>query len=69
MLTTLILEPDDLIPLSVGRQRAGKSVDSLRAAIRSGDLPGYRTSPRGHWRVKVADLDAWARGETASRAE
>jgi len=42
-------------------EMVGISVDSLKTAIRSGELPAKR-NPKGHYFVLVTDLTDWFRG-------
>lgn len=42
---------------------SGYGVDAIWAALRAGELRGYRRCDRGRWRIAIEDVDAWVRGE------
>lgn len=45
--------------------RSRYSVNTVKRALASEELRGYRRGEHGDWRIHVDDLDAWVRGETA----
>lgn len=55
-------EPTVLTPREIAaRQRI--TIDTVKRALRSGGLRGYKVGDRGDWRVTVAEYEAWlARG-------
>lgn len=54
-----------LIWLNSGQaaERAGCHVQTLLAALASGELHGSQRKTGGRWRIHVDCLDAWAGGE------
>lgn len=42
---------------------AGRSTDTIRRALQSGDLHGGQRKVRGHWSIRKECLDAWLDGE------
>jgi len=57
------LAPDAWVNVRHGAYRTDRSPDAILRAISTGELPASRNSPRGHYRIRVADLDAWQAGE------
>lgn len=57
-MTVADVAPDRFIGLREAGQRVGLSYWSIRARVRDGLLPAYRTSPTSELRVKVSDVDA-----------
>lgn len=55
----------DYLTLPDAARRLRVSRDTLRAAIRAGDLPAYRISGRW-WRVSRDELDRWVRSHRAT---
>lgn len=42
-------------------------ISEVQRALANGELVGYRSGRRGHWRIDSRDLDAWVRGERPGR--
>lgn len=59
---TLELESPWLVPVEAAPY-ARCDLDTLYAALNSGELVGHRRGEKGRWRINRADLDAWIRGE------
>ncbi|ATL64927.1 helix-turn-helix domain-containing protein [Nocardia terpenica] len=54
-------------PMSVAEaaKAAGCHQNTIYAALVSGELKGFqRTAPKGRWRIRPADLEAWMFGES-----
>jgi len=57
------------LTVSEASQRTGVSMTRLYAAVKSGELPGYRQpGEKSTWRVHVEELDDWMRNPTAGAA-
>jgi len=51
---------NDEITVEEAAALTGRHPETIRRALRSGDLPDRRTNPRGHYRVRRGDLASFA---------
>ncbi len=53
-------------------QQAAKAtkrhVDTIRVALREGELHGHQRGRRGHWHINPAALEAWVRKQDGTTA-
>lgn len=57
-MTSTAADSDRFIGLREAGERVGLSYWSIRARVRDGVLPAYRTGPSSDLRVKISDVDA-----------
>lgn len=58
---------DKLIDVARAAKRLGVSGQTVRNLIHAGCLPASRLRYRGHWRVRLSDVDALERRSTVSK--
>jgi len=59
---------DDWVSIRHAAEHADAHPDTIKRAIRRGDLPAYRTTQGGHWRIRARDLEAWQMGKSSREA-
>lgn len=52
-----------MVKLSKAAEMYPVSADTIRRAILSDQLPGYRKGPRSRWMVKPAEVETWIKKE------
>jgi len=53
----------EYVRLAIASERYDIHRQTLKERLRRGELDGFKTGPRGHWRVSLASLRAMAEGE------
>jgi len=58
----------EFLTVATAAERAACHPDTLRDALRSGDLHGTQRVKGGTWKIRPACIDAWVEGEPCEHA-